>query len=368
VRLAAYSNPPVFSTYYGAEGATDADVSAAINDGVGLVAYRGHGSSSSWSSWNLGNESYNSTDVNALTNVQTPVVWSFACSNSQLSSNDCLAEVWMEQVDNGAVSHYGATVPSYTTQNHELDRQMFQAVYDEGLVIQAQAIEFGEEMMGVLEGDDNAWMYLLLGDPAQSIRTDPGFNWEVFLPDLIEIEPGFPYNLHLELHADGTPDPDVLFSVWKPMNDRQVGDEVFTNTYTDSNGKADLVISPETEGWLYFALRGENGEALYDSVRVVRSGTAAPEFGQGALRFWAEPSVMSDGGNLRLSRSLDSSARIEIFDVAGRRVRSIDLAAEQSIAGWDGMDEGGRKVPNGIYLARLRDSSSEHTARMVVVR
>ena len=38
-------------------------------------------------------------------------------------------------------AHYGATVDSWTTQNHELDRQMFKAVYDLGLTTHAQAIE-----------------------------------------------------------------------------------------------------------------------------------------------------------------------------------------------------------------------------------
>ncbi|MBD3334056.1 MAG: hypothetical protein GF355_00905, partial [Candidatus Eisenbacteria bacterium] len=48
VRTATYSNAPDFTTFYGSEGATDEDVSNGINQGFGVVAYRGHGNSGAW--------------------------------------------------------------------------------------------------------------------------------------------------------------------------------------------------------------------------------------------------------------------------------------------------------------------------------
>ena len=118
VRTNSYATPPSFSTHYGhLEAVTDSVINGRVDQGLGLLAYRGHGSSSSTATgWNLDSEFYNSADATALVNTlaQAPVVWSFACSNSDLSSNDSIAEVWMEQPDHGAVSYYGATVPSST--------------------------------------------------------------------------------------------------------------------------------------------------------------------------------------------------------------------------------------------------------------
>src|SRR5690606_1499029 len=85
VRTASYAVPPAFSTLYGHQaGVDDSDVNLAINNGLGLVAYRGHGNSAAWTTWNTLNESYNSADVTALANLpsQVPVVWSLACTNS----------------------------------------------------------------------------------------------------------------------------------------------------------------------------------------------------------------------------------------------------------------------------------------------
>ena len=117
VRAAAYSVPPVFSTLYGSvAGVDDTDVSLAINNELRLVAYRGHGSSSAWTAWNLVNDNYNGTDVIGLANIgsQSPVVWSLACTNNDLNAADSIGEVWMKDPNNRAVSFYGAAVPSYT--------------------------------------------------------------------------------------------------------------------------------------------------------------------------------------------------------------------------------------------------------------
>ena len=62
---------------------------------------------------------------------------------------------------------------------------------------------------------------------------------------------------------------------------------------------------------------------------------------------------------------------LDIFDVAGRLVRSVwhgrASDATASIT-WDGFDEKGREAPDGIYFARLATSEWEITERIVLVR
>jgi glucose/arabinose dehydrogenase len=64
-------------------------------------------------------------------------------------------------------------------------------------------------------------------------------------------------------------------------------------------------------------------------------------------------------------------ARIDVFDVRGRRVRR--LVDAEALAGthrtaWDGHDDGGRPLGAGIYFIRLRTPSGDRSLRVVRVR
>jgi hypothetical protein len=63
--------------------------------------------------------------------------------------------------------------------------------------------------------------------------------------------------------------------------------------------------------------------------------------------------------------------RIEVFGVAGRLVRV--LTEVQSVPGvirvrWDGRDEAGARVPEGIYFYRLHVGTHEETAKLLLLR
>ncbi len=63
-------------------------------------------------------------------------------------------------------------------------------------------------------------------------------------------------------------------------------------------------------------------------------------------------------------------AKVEIFDLAGRKVRSFnvkDLFGERRII-WDGTNEIGQKVSSGIYFYRLTTGDRSQTERMLLLR
>ena len=272
VRTGSYSVAPSFETFYGSQsGVTDSDINGRVDSGVGVLAYRGHGSSSSTATgWNQTNEYYNATDANGLVNsaAQAPVVWSFACTNTALATEDAIGEIWMERAGTAAVSYYGATVPSYTSQNHVLDEWMFRAVYDEGLVTQSHAIARAEEQMAALSGSANAWMYLLLGDPDLQIRRRNPLTLRLIIPELIEVRfPEFFFEVQL-LDGEGKPVPEGLVGLWMPSPKGEPDGEVFVNRYTDEQGKAALPVSLTNPGALYYAAEDGAGNSLFGSVEV----------------------------------------------------------------------------------------------------
>ena len=71
--------------------------------------------------------------------------------------------------------------------------------------------------------------------------------------------------------------------------------------------------------------------------------------------------VPTEGGRVRL----------EIFDVMGRRVRTlvdqIQSGGERSVT-WNGCDDSGRSLPTGIYVYRLRAAGADLTQKMLLLR
>jgi hypothetical protein len=68
---------------------------------------------------------------------------------------------------------------------------------------------------------------------------------------------------------------------------------------------------------------------------------------------------------------LPSVARLQILDLAGRRVRALHdgpLPAGAHERSWDGLDASGRRARPGFYVARLEAQGRTLTTRMVLVR
>lgn len=68
------------------------------------------------------------------------------------------------------------------------------------------------------------------------------------------------------------------------------------------------------------------------------------------------PSVSLDHTHLAFALEIGGSVRVAIFDPEGRRVRELggELSAGAGRLIWDGTNEGGRPVPPGRYVARVR--------------
>lgn len=92
----------------------------------------------------------------------------------------------------------------------------------------------------------------------------------------------------------------------------------------------------------------------------------------GATLAFAGPAPNPARGTTRFSVTLPepSELRLEVFDAGGRRVRT--LAAGERAAGahafaWDLRDDGGRRVPPGLYLARCAAGGATRVRRVVAI-
>jgi hypothetical protein len=123
---------------------------------------------------------------------------------------------------------------------------------------------------------------------------------------------------------------------------------------------------------------GEFDGFAMDSLRIVIYNPAAQpgpvSVDPSAPRLFAlsAPAPNPSPGPVRFTLDLprEAAVRLEILDIAGRRVRTLvdgRLASGTWTKGWDLADESGRRVRPGVYLARFSGGADIAVRRVVVI-
>ncbi len=162
---------PIFERAYGGEGYSNGQVVEFVNNtGVGIFNYRGHGSATQLWDWTTANPThFTATNVNQLTNFdQLFVFFDVCCDNMNIITHpgDCLCESFMKH-PGGSVAVNGAIIPSYTIPNHDYDKEMYKAVFHQGITNIGYVTNFANvtvlNVHGTI-GRSNVRTYLWLGD------------------------------------------------------------------------------------------------------------------------------------------------------------------------------------------------------------
>ncbi len=85
------------------------------------------------------------------------------------------------------------------------------------------------------------------------------------------------------------------------------------------------------------------------------------------LSLQATPNPGTDRVQLQLNRSVAGPVRLTIYDPGGREVFQRD-ATDRELWEWTGRDDSGRKVPAGVYLARVATSEGAAVSRITLTR
>ncbi|MEZ5064855.1 MAG: FlgD immunoglobulin-like domain containing protein [bacterium] len=100
-------------------------------------------------------------------------------------------------------------------------------------------------------------------------------------------------------------------------------------------------------------------------------GTGVVASSAPSARLLLFPNPFRDGTTLRWGRSEAAPVRIDVFDVAGRRVRTLvdgDASPRSNECTWDGTDDSGRPVPAAAYFVRVRSGRASQTRSVLRVR
>ncbi|MBN2537363.1 hypothetical protein JXB37_03695, partial [candidate division WOR-3 bacterium] len=238
----------------------NASVTSAVNAGVGILAYRGHGDATEWWSWGTEGSWYNS-HVAALSNGDlTPVTHHWACISGDISVSECHTEAWMRKYPGGAVTALGATQASYTYPNHGQCSTLVRATCDTWTITVPGVRDYAGPVFKVADQMSymdaylakywpgspyyyNIWMYLTLGDPSMPV-------WAGGMPQAASVTapdsiPLGPYAMNVTVQVGGRPVAGALVCAWKD------GD-FYTTGRTDGTGLVVLDVNAGTAGdvWL----------------------------------------------------------------------------------------------------------------------
>ena len=221
--------------------------------------------------------------------------------------------------------------------------------------------EGGSEILNYAPGGANVYnMNWPVGDVVEI--------WDIFM------NPG--EQLHLKVE-DTSGVLDLGLAVFESLGAPFYGASENAAAYADANGQGgdESVVFTATRGdWYGIVVFNQNERGGDYTITVADDALTGladlPTAARFGLRAGSENPF---GGSVSLLYSLatDGMAEIDIFDVQGRRLRS--LLSEPRGAGshelvWDGRTENGEDTPAGVYFARLRSGQLQGTTKLVRVR
>ncbi len=179
-----YTNLKLYTHTY---GATTQQLINALNDDQIFAIYSGHGSEYSWAD----GPPLSQSQVENLTNIWYPFVFSFACVTGSYHLTECFGETWL-RTENGASTFYGSSVNSYWDEDDILEKKIFEAMFEDNLTRVTPMFDMGKIYLvnyyggGIGPGTITlryVEMYNLMGDPSMPLvemgppcPIDPAFN------------------------------------------------------------------------------------------------------------------------------------------------------------------------------------------------
>ena len=145
---------------------------------------------------------------------------------------------------------------------------------------------------------------------------------------------------------------------------------------TASNGQLSPVIVADGFGGAIVAWSdSRNGLADIYANRVSAGGSIPTAIGRTPANTLSashsSPNPFSAQTTIEITLPGEADVNVDIFDVAGRRVRALRIglvAAGTTPLAFDGRDERGHPLPSGVYFCRIHAGNAAVTRKLVIQR
>ena len=130
------------------------------------------------------------------------------------------------------------------------------------------------------------------------------------------------------------------------------------------------IPSPVMDSW--YIIPGTPTEAQVMFHWDVVDGVNEPgRLGHARADLTVSPSIVATGATIRAARVAGTSCAFTLYDAAGNRVRTLRTQASASGAAsatWNGNDDLGRRLPEGIYYCCLDDPANPTVRKLILTR
>ena len=365
-----YNIPPYF-TYTSIDSSynpwgTSSLISIAINEGVSMINYIGHGSPYAW--WSGG--SFNTGRINSLINHwKLPHVISVGCEVGNFNGYDCFSEAALTagtpDYPTGFIVTYASTIgqtwiPPCIGQQGAINLLAHYKANTAGGVY-FNGSNYMIEQYGRYGGDtivygaEIAQTWHIFGDPSLQLRTDT--------PEEIEINKvvnNFTDSLVCEINVyeenPVTLVEDALVAVYN------VEDSLIGSGYTNALGSYGLIIdTADFKGneYVYITVTGFNYVTLLDSINIGDPGVTP-------VSYYFDISAGIIDNVLEVNYDIPQPVDVEfiVYDVLGRRVVSQSRSRNAGIFR-DFIDM--QDFSSGVYFVMLKAGNSILTPKKFVV-
>jgi gingipain R len=340
-----------YEFFDGSHGGNDQDdspsnvmISDAVNSGVGLVNYTGHGGSNEFSTG-----AYTNTHVAGLTNAgMYPFVVSVACNNGTFTTGTSICESWLTTKNNGAPTGAIAACGSSILMAWAEPMQTQDAMTD--LIVGTTTHSLGNLFYGgqlsMLEAYGQSptaieimqtWVFF--GDPSVVYRNQP--SQPLLVTHASEINPSAD-----SITVNCTTNGAVIAIT---QNGVVVGTAVVVNgvavvTLGSFNPALPLVVTATMQ----------NHTPYQGTVTTNVLGSAA--FNAGAIRLYPNPA----GAQLTISHTVNNSgASYSVHDITGKLILKSGLPAGNSFTVDTSL------YASGVYLLTIQSEGTAHTQKFI---
>lgn len=354
-QLRDYGYQTVHEFYQGSQGGEDAVgeptpamINGAMNAGVGLFNYTGHGDLNIMITGN-----YTSTYVKQLqNNGKYPFVVSVACNNGTFVGKTCLAEDLMSVSYNnspaGAIATVASTILMAWAEPMETQDEMtniLTEMYDDnkketigGLFYNSQ-IGMLDSYNASLDAIEVMQTWVLFGDPTTVFRYDTTKDLELQHPNQID-----PASQKLTIACE---ESDVVVSLTKNGN--------IIATAHSKNGNVEFDLSGISDGEsLKITATKQNFKPYQATVEVKTLGVAS--FKKNGVSVYPIPA--KDVVNLAWENA--KPTRVLLYDLTGKLLQTINNVSDKKL------QINVSKYPKGTYLLKYEIDNKAYSEKLIV--